>query len=70
MTATECELTGCEELCYYGSTVCNDCRKECKGCDKTLVRKSSPFYKYVTNDFCKECQGKLEDSRLTWEVDE
>ena len=25
MMATICEKEGCEELCYYGSTVCNQC---------------------------------------------
>ena len=69
MMATECEVAGCEELCYYGATVCNDCKITCKGCNKT-IRKSSPFYEYVTSDFCKECQEKLEDSRLIWEVNE
>mgnify|MGYP003634718009 FL=1 len=26
MYAKECEVAGCEELCYYGSTVCNSCQ--------------------------------------------
>ena len=25
MYAIECEKAGCEELCYYGATVCNSC---------------------------------------------
>ena len=25
LTATECEVAGCNELCYYGATVCNAC---------------------------------------------
>ena len=24
--AVECEVAGCEELCYYGATVCNSCQ--------------------------------------------
>ena len=24
--AVECEVAGCNELCYYGSTVCNGCQ--------------------------------------------
>ena len=67
MTATECEVAGCEELCYYGATVCNDCKITCKGCDKT-IRKSSPFYEYVTSDFCKECKDEYTYSKEEWTI--
>lgn len=68
MHATECEIEDCEELCYYGSTVCNDCRIACEACGKTVMRKSSPFYKYVTSKYCKECKGKYTYSKEQWTI--
>ena len=68
MTATECEEAGCEELCYYGSTVCNGCRIACDSCGKTVMRKSSPFYKYVTSKYCKECRPIYTYSKEQWTI--
>ena len=65
--ATECEVTDCEELCYYGSTICNGCRLACKACGETIMMIDSN-YEYIGSKYCKECSSKHLYSKEQWTI--